>query len=307
MAFDIAATASAPVANISFNNMNIAATATAPVAAISFLPATNLSIAAVASAPVPDILFDEAWQIQASASAPLASITFNPVTLLSIAAKASAPVPNIQLGQAWVLNATASVPVASLSVVGNADPFIIAASASAPLASITFGPGQSTTFTVLVMNLANKVVSEYQNYNFNSACKFNGIYLGADKSTGVHILSGKDDNGTPIDASITLGDSNFGVTNLKFIPEMLVNYFGDGLEISILRDQKVEMDDTDAIINGPYDVPATFDSRVQTKRARFPKGYESGYWQFKAANVQGGDFNIESLEIPMDLSRRRRN
>ena len=307
MAFDGTLKAPMPKASGTFNDLTGSLKAPMPVILGSFQPGVAFVGHLVAPFPQVNGLFNETWQGHLIAPMPKVSGTLASALVLSGKLKAPMPIINGQLGYAWYGHLVAPMPKMSGIFAGSVYEFNGALVAPMPRIFGTLIQGQTSDFTVLVMNLANKVVSEYQNYNFNSACKFNGVYLAADKSTGVHILSGDDDNGTPIDAYLVLGDSNFGVTNLKMCPEMLVNYFGDGLEVSVLRDQQIEMDDPDAIVNGPYDVPATFDNRVQTKRARFPKGYESGSWQHKIGNVNGGKFNIESIELPMEISRRRRN
>jgi len=176
-----------------------------------------------------------------------------------------------------------------------------------PLAAATLLQAILEARTVLVMNLKNKVVSIYENYNFNSACKLNGVYLGA-ASDGIHILSGSNDNGVQINASITLGDSDFGLpANIKMIPELFIDYAGDGLEVFVARDQTAEMGAADNEEKGPYPVPATADGKTQTKRAKLPQGFRGGNWQFRVANVNGGAFNIQSIGLPVEKSQRRLN
>jgi hypothetical protein len=181
-----------------------------------------------------------------------------------------------------------------------------AASFPFPVAVGIMAGANPDEFTVLVMNLKNKVVSIFQNYNFNSACKLNGVYLGA-ASDGIHILSGADDNDDPISASITMGDSDFGLPNVKMIPELFLTLSGGEMEVSVSRDQAAEMGDAENDVRGPYPVPAPADGKTQTKRAKLPQGFRGGHWQFKIANVAGGDFNLQSIEIPVEKSQRRLN
>jgi hypothetical protein len=183
---------------------------------------------------------------------------------------------------------------------------ILSASTNPRSASILAALQQSENFTVLVMNLKNKVVSEYQNYNFNSACFFNGVYLGADKATGIHILSGANDNGAPIDASITLGSSNFGSQNENIIPDIHLNYSGsDELQVYMTVDEALEMDDPNAIVEGPFMAREPRGDKVQSIRAELPKGLSGGRHQFQITNTNGSSFNLQSIGIPIERLQRR--
>ena len=200
---------------------------------------------------------------------------------------------------------TVNMPVAA-GTIGSATYFNGAVTVDMPLSAGTIGFQIPGTNTVLVMNLKNKVVSVYENFNFNSACKLNGVYLGA-ASDGIHILSGADDKGTKIDASITMGDSDFGLPNVKMIPELFLTLSGGEMEVYVSRDQEAEMGDAENDVRGPYPVPAPVEGKTQTKRAKLPQGFQGGHWQFKVANVDGGDFNLQSIEIPVEKSNRRLN
>jgi hypothetical protein len=216
------------------------------------------------------------------------------------------PIVTGSMGHGWTGAVLAPFPEIHAVTVATVPTFDGAIVAPFPIASGAFGIRISGTNTVLVMNLGNKVVSLYENFNFNSACRLNGVYLGA-ASDGIHILIGADDNGAHINSSITLGDSDFGLPNIKMIPEMFINYSGDGLEVFVARDQKAEMGAADNEETGPYPVPATAEGKTQTKRANLPQGFRAGHWQFRVQNVDGGAFNIQSIEIPVEKSQRRLN
>jgi hypothetical protein len=298
MAFAIATNVPKPVASISFNAVNIKTVALLPVASIGINITPVFRIKAEAQLPVGAILFNDTFKIKASALLPDASLSFNSSTVFSIAAKSKLPVASILLGSALVIHAKATLPVASLIFVGNSPPFNIAARAKIPVANIIFGHGDIATYTVMVMNLKNKLVSFYQNYNFESVGIFNGVPIGCDPASGLYLLSGADDNGTDIAASILLGDYAFGINNIKTNPEFFVNYSGNGeVQVSATIDQE---DDT----NGPYEVPAPHETKVQTRRAIIDQGLRGSHWQYLIENIQGSQVTIQNIGLNFKKSQR---
>jgi hypothetical protein len=150
----------------------------------------------------------------------------------------------------------------------------------------------------MAMNLKNRLVAFYSGYNFNSVALVNGVYLGADAASGFYALTGASDNGTNIDASILLGNYNFGVDNIKTNPQMFLNYSGTGeLQVSLATDGD-EME-------GPYEVPAPHETKTQTKRAILPQGVRGSHYQYLIENVQGSQVTIQNAELQFEKSMRR--
>lgn len=148
------------------------------------------------------------------------------------------------------------------------------------------------TYRGWVMNTENFGVTEYQDYPFNSLTKFNGVYLGAN-SNGVYSLTGGDDAGDPITASIKTGVNPFPAkTN---IPEVFLSFRSDGgMLIKTITDEKIER---------WYSVTGT--ENISRKRAKMANGVKSSFWQFELTNVDGASLEFESLEIvPVVLSRK---
>ena len=155
---------------------------------------------------------------------------------------------------------------------------------------------ESENFTVMVLNLMNKLPSFYSNYNFNSACPFNGGYL-AIGPAGIYTLTGDSDSGAPINASILTGDSNYGTDRIKTDPEIFLNYSGGEMQVSVY------VDESDQI--GPFQVPQPEGNRTQTRRARLPKGLRGSRLQYLIENVNGDSFNFQSADLGMNVSQRR--
>jgi len=155
---------------------------------------------------------------------------------------------------------------------------------------------QNEAFTVLVLNLMNKLPSFYENYNFNSACPFNNGYL-AIGPAGIYTLTGDSDSGAPINASILTGDSNYGTDRIKTDPEIFLNYSGGEMQVSVY------VDESDQI--GPFQVPQPEGNRTQTRRARLPKGLRGSRLQYLIENVNGDSSNFQSADLGMNVSQRR--
>ena len=305
--FNGAASFPFPTASGVINGVNGEASFPFPVAAGALLLA--ISFDGAASFPFPEVFGRLNQYFDGAGSFPFPTCQGDLILGTAFDGAAEFPFPTAHgtMDAVWVGAADFPFPTASGLLAASIPQMEGAASFPFPVAVGILAGASPNTFTVLVMNLKNKVVSIYENYNFNSACKLNGVYLGA-ASDGIHILTGSDDNGDPINASITMGDSDFGLpANIKMIPELFIDYSGDGLEVFVARDQTAEMGAAENTESGPYPVPATADGKTQTKRAKLPGGFRGGNWQFRVANVDGGAFNIQSIGLPVEKSQRRLN
>jgi len=199
----------------------------------------------------------------------------------------------------WVGAAVASMPTINALLSGSIP--IMAGEVTVAAFPKAFGilsREEAEAFTVMVMNLKNRLVSFYQNYNFNSACPFNGVYIAAG-SDGIYLLSGTDDNGVGIDASILLGDMNFGTDYIKTNPQLFINYSGTGpLQVSIIRDQNQD------VVDGPYEVPGPRGTKLETNRAKIPQGLRGVYYQSLIENVNGSTVNIQNIRMKFLKSQR---
>ena len=224
-----------PVASGIFNGMMGAVTVGMPTAAATlgyaFYGAVTVNMPVAAGTVTGPTVFNGAVTVD---SPTVAGVVVNPGVFYG-AVKVNMSSAAAVLGYALMGAVKVDMPVSAGSF-GSVTIFNGAVTVDMPLAAATLIQAILEARTVLVMNLKNKVVSIYENYNFNSACKLNGAYLGADSASGIHILSGPNDNGAHINASITMGDSDFGLPNIKMIPEIFVDYSGPGLEVFVARE-----------------------------------------------------------------------
>ena len=147
------------------------------------------------------------------------------------------------------------------------------------------------------LNLKNFALTKYSGYNFNSMGFSDGVTLGAD-STGIYELSGSDDDGTDIDAFARFGVTDFDIKHKLNVREAYLGIRKDGeMVIKTITNEHLER---------WYHLKSTHDG-MGTERVKFAKGVKSGYWQFEVHNKDGGDFDLDYMEvIPMVLKRRKR-
>lgn len=145
-----------------------------------------------------------------------------------------------------------------------------------------------------VLNTENEAISSYNNYNFNSISG----NLGAD-STGIYELNGESDVGNNIQASIKTSLMDFGSSLHKQIPYAYIGFTSDGtLVLKVISDQHGNKNER------WYECKTSY-SADDTTRIRLGKGVKARYWQFQLENMDGTDFDIESIELmPLTLNRR---
>lgn len=156
-------------------------------------------------------------------------------------------------------------------------------------------------YSAWVLNLDTIGVTQYQNYGFNSFVSFNNKYYGA-REDGLYLLEGDDDAGEAIDAWLTTGLSNFGTGSVKRMPAFYVGYTSDnGMILKVVVTDKGEKTEH------WYRLDARTANATRADRASPGKGLASVYWQWKLQNIDGGDFNIDTMRFwPMVLTRRVR-
>lgn len=187
----------------------------------------------------------------------------------------------------------AGILAASIPVLGGV------AIAPFPTAAGVFGITPSSTFTVLVMNLRNRAVSRYTDYNFNSLCFFNGKYLGA-AADGICLLEGSLDVNTPIDTMVDIGYRDFGPSDEekhKRVTDFYLDLRGDGaLELRVTPDEGAEV---------IYPVAAPPSGRLETIRRKLARGEKGRHWRFSIKNVDGSDFELQRIEALVEVLARR--
>ena len=144
-------------------------------------------------------------------------------------------------------------------------------------------------FYAFATNLETGAITEYTNFNFNSV---SGDMACTD--TGLFRLTGSDDDGTAIDASIETGKFDFGSSMLKRLSDAYLSISSDGnLTLTVTTE------------SGTTAYTLTGTSNLETLKADLASGHEGRYWTIKVENVTGSTMELDSIELlPQILSRR---
>jgi hypothetical protein len=143
-------------------------------------------------------------------------------------------------------------------------------------------------------------ISEYDNYNYNSMVSFKGRFYGA-SDDGLFELDGDDDAGTPIQAKLSSLMLDFGSSRQKRVRSAYLGYTATNQ--LVLRVRSVSQG---LLSEDWYEArEVTSAEAPRANIAHVGQGLKSRYWQFELVNVDGGDFEIDQLEMyPIFLGRR---
>ena len=128
--------------------------------------------------------------------------------------------------------------------------------------------------TTWVANLATSAHSRYSQYGFNSFAKFGGKHYGC-KSDGIYELGGETDGANPIPWTVTLGETDFGASNLKRFESVYLGVKSTGqLVLKVINDNGTAYH---------YNViPSGNDARAA--RAVLGRGLAGRYWKLELAS-----------------------
>jgi hypothetical protein len=164
---------------------------------------------------------------------------------------------------------------------------------------LTIGGDQ---YTAWVLNTENIAVTQYSNYPFNSFAELNGKYYGA-ASDGMYLLEGDDDAGTPIQAYFRAPLTDFGFAGLKRLHDIALGYTASG----DLVFKAVVISPNGSKEEHWYRLEQRPTEALRENRVPVGRGLKSVYWQYELHNIDGADFQIETVRMwPMGLSRKVR-
>ena len=153
-----------------------------------------------------------------------------------------------------------------------------------------------TTSRSVVINMKTGAISHYSAFNFNSFGYHNGQYVGV-QSNGIYALAGSTDAGSPIQAVITLPPSDLGIPRMKRIVQAYVAYRATGpMEL------RLKTEDSEWFV---YELEETRPSGFYRNRVKVGRGLRANHFQAELANVDGGDFAIERLELDAEALTRK--
>jgi hypothetical protein len=118
------------------------------------------------------------------------------------------------------------IPPFTISAEGRLDITGIGAiSLPAFMLSVVLSP---QSYLNMVLNIRNRALTLYGNYDFNSMCRFNGVHLGATSTNIYDLNSGDTDAGTLIEWNFRTGYLDLHQKEKKKLRQAWVSYKSDG-------------------------------------------------------------------------------
>jgi hypothetical protein len=186
---------------------------------------------------------------------------------------------------------TAEISVPAIALEGTAyGENSLTATITIPMLRLVAAMGDAATSstTVFAMNTKSTALTNYVGLEFNSATRFNGVDLVANES-GIFAITGDLDGAAIIDAYATLASSNFGTMQLKRVQSVYLGYRADGeMRLKATIDEHHEYE---------YQVqPRNYDD-IHGNRVKLGKGAKGTYWQLEIGNVDGSDFDLDTIQL----------
>lgn len=154
-------------------------------------------------------------------------------------------------------------------------------------------------FSGWAFNTDSMAMSQYGNFPMTSfAERANRLYgVAAD---GLYLLEGNDDDGAPIEALVATGDMSFQYSGTKHVPRVYLLTTAEGelylKTITFFRKQPQEH---------LYKITLRDDDELGLNRVRLRREIKSEFWAFELQNVDGGDLDLQGIEVLALPSARR--
>lgn len=160
-------------------------------------------------------------------------------------------------------------------------------------------------FETWCMNLNTSGVSEYTDFPVTSMARFNGKYY-ATTPTGIFELTGDDDAGTDIDASVLTGVTDYAHERDTGDSAMKIKRSGGAYLNLRSQDEFSVIAKVDEDKERVYTLGGTGDpTGLHSRRVNIGRLLEGRNWQFGFRNINGADFSIRDFQnIPIFTSRR---
>ena len=233
-------------------------------------------------------------EIIGTASFSLPRLTIDASTLISSIGNASISFPLLSVsgtGQDGAVGTfNKSFPMFKLSassfneILGDGDIIL-------PMFTLEMSGLPTTAYLSMVMNLKNRALTLYDNYDFNSLCRFKGKHFGATK-TGIYDLdTGTTDAGTLIDWNFRTGYLDLEQKNKKKLKQAWLSYKTDGdLILTVIQPNGDEYE---------YSLQG-IDTTETGLRVKFGKGIRSKYVALDIRNVDGSTITLDTLKLHLD-------
>lgn len=158
-------------------------------------------------------------------------------------------------------------------------------------AFMMFAEVGTSTYLNLVMNLRNRALTLYENYSFNSLCRFNGVNLGATATKIYDLSTGITDNGTAISWAFKLPyiDLEFKIKKKLRLAWITLKTDGD-LLLTVSYPDGTEHEYT---VTG-------YETTEDGIRVKFGKGIKSRYVALEIEDVNGSTLELDAIRLQFD-------
>lgn len=169
----------------------------------------------------------------------------------------------------------------------------------------------STVQRIVSLNLRTLALTEYTGWAFNSIAVWKGRVLAA-SSAGLHELTGNDDAGTPIDASMRAGATDFSPVDEKGVMAPFVKYPTDAYlayeaDTEMVFSVFVGDDQYDyEVPRGRYVTPKGRSATIRPHKCALGRGIRSNYMGFGMRNKEGGHFKLDTMRVLAEVIKDRR-
>lgn len=147
------------------------------------------------------------------------------------------------------------------------------------------------------MNTETTALSWNTNFMFDSIAQYGNTVL-AVAPDGVYILDGNTDAGVNIASTLKTGFMDFDDRKVKRLGGVFFGLRGSALRLAV--------EPFGAAAASEYDMPAFTTLSPGSNRITPGKGLASRYWRMTFKNVDGGDFDIDNIELDVASSTQRR-
>lgn len=151
------------------------------------------------------------------------------------------------------------------------------------------------------INLRTGGATTYNNFPFTGFATVGGIDFAVSED-GLYRLDGEDDDGAPIRARMRTGLTDYGNATLKHTPNVYVTLRTDGALLlkAITTDKGRKKENWYRLT--PRQTPEPTENRFS-----IAKGLSGVYWGFEITNVDGSDFELDTIRAWPFLVQRRKS
>ena len=151
-----------------------------------------------------------------------------------------------------------------------------------------------TEYSGWAVNTDLRAVTEHRNQNFDSIVSHPKGFHYAAGPGGIVQITGKDDDGEPIDAWWRTFLTDFGTHKFKRAPDIWVGLATDGRMLAKVRTRDPA---TGAVLDDWYELVTKQDGNEGNGRAKVGRGLKSVWWGLELRNIAGANFRIDEAGL----------